>query len=93
MHRLSRHTRGRLPAYGDLERRLLGELPLTRGLPTGGLLLGGWFHEAGGPALACLHPEDAGLQKQLIVKDAGVLEPTPESCDGRTRHQRLGLRP
>jgi len=93
LHRLSWHARGGLPADGELERKLLGQLPLARGLPAGGLVPGGWYHEAGGTALACLHPQDAGLEKHLIVEDAGVLEPAPESRDGRTGHQRLRIRP
>lgn len=93
MHYLGSHAGGDFPAGEELERGLLGQLPLARGLPPCGAVLGGWYHEAGGPAFARLHLQDAGLQEQLIVEDAGVLEAAPQGHDGRTSHQRLGIGP
>jgi len=87
VHHFGWHAGSDFPAGEELERGLLVRLPLARGLPSGGPVLGGRYHEAGGPALAGLHPQDAGLQEHLVVEDASVLEPAPQGRDGRTGHR------
>ena len=80
-------------------------LPERSGTRTAGLAAAGagsatgrdgpqcWFDEAGGPAFPRLHPQDTGLQEQLIVKDAGILQTAAQGRDRRTGHQRLRVRP
>jgi hypothetical protein len=73
--------------------RLFFQMPLARSLPLRPVVFGWRLDHAEGAAGAGVHAQDACLKDELVVEDAGVLEPTPERSDRRAGDQGLRIGP